>query len=202
MNSEAYAEKAAIYALLGRIFVSELDAPTLESLKEKGISSVFEKLHSGFQSHLENTNWDEAQLEQLASDYCHLFILPKKSSLSLSARHWLKAVGVSNLDALEGIINELEFNDGARRAGLENLPNDHLGILLYFISAIYASDDEEIQKLGPPLVQRTLLPWIARFNDKLSSATSNIIYLASGKLLLELLEFENTDLQVVDACVA
>lgn len=184
-------QKAAIYALLGRIFISELDRQSLEDLKQPAISSVFEKLQAGFQVYLENTRWDDRQIEQLSSDYCHLFILPQKSGLSLRASHWMAGEESNEMAQLESIISGLDFGDAARHAGFSHTPNDHLGVLLYFISSIYASEDAEIQKFGENIVQLALLPWIFRFNDKLLTATENPIYRASGKLLLELLYFEN-----------
>jgi len=190
MSANTYPEKAAIYALLGRIFVSELDRQSLEALKDQSISSVFEKIQGGFQDYLENTRWDEVQVEQLASEYCHLFILPQKSSLSLRASHWMKGEEANNIKQLETIISGLDLDDSLLSAGFANMPDDHLGVLLYFMSSIYASEDAEIQKLGASIAQLTLLPWIFKFNEKLSATTTNPVYLASGKLLLELLDFD------------
>lgn len=194
MSSGSNPQKAAIYALLGRIFISELDRQSLQALKQQGISSVFEKLQKGFQDYLDNTKWDEQQIEQLASDYCHLFILPQKTGLSLRASHWLTREESNSLAQLESIISALDIDESARHAGYSNIPKDHLGVLLYFISSIYASEDVEIQKSGWSIVQLALLPWIFRFNDKLIHTTQNPIYLASGKLLLELLDFENNSI--------
>ena len=70
---------------------------------------------------------------------------------------------------------------------------DHLGVLLYFVSLVYRSDDKEIQKMGTLLIQLSLLPWVLRFNEKLLASTTNPLYLASGKLMLELLDFERQE---------
>ena len=70
------------------------------------------------------------------------------------------------------------------------MPHDHVGVLLYFISSVYASEDVRIQKLAGSIVQRALFPWIFRFIEQLLVSTKNPIYLSSGKLLQELLEFE------------
>lgn len=182
-----------MYALLGRIFISELDRQSLEALQEQQISSIFEKLQSGTQKYLQNTIWDKEQIEQLASDYCHLFILPKKSGLSLRASHWMTSEESANLMQLEAIIRGLDLDSSVVDASFAKLPGDHLGVLLYFVSSVYQSDDKEIQKLGTSLIQLSLLPWILRFNDKLLSSTTNPLYLASGKLLLEVLDFEELE---------
>lgn len=193
MSTITYSQKAAIYALLGRIFISELDRQSLAALQEQQIASIFEKLQSGSQKYLQDTKWDKDQIEQLASDYCHLFILPQKSSLSLRASHWMTNDESANLTQLESIIKGLDLDSSVLDPSFAKLPGDHLGVLLYFVSSVYHSDDEEIQKLGTSLIQLSLLPWILRFNDKLLASTSNPLYLASGKLLLELLDFEGLE---------
>ncbi len=184
-----FEQQAAIYGLLGRVFIAELDHQCLVVLQEPDILTVFEKLHAGFRDYVENTPWDEERLERLASDYCHLFVLPQKSSLSLQASHWVAGEESSDIAQIEALIDSLEVDLSALSTHVNNIPNDHLGILLYFMGAIYTSDDPDVQRLGPQLAKLAFYPWIFRFADKLSTATNNPIYLASSKLLLELLEY-------------
>jgi len=193
MTTTEYSQKAAIYALLGRIFISELDLKSLQALQEQEISSIFEKLQEGSQSYLQHTKWNNDEIEQLASDYCHLFILPQKSSLSLRASHWMTKDESANLAQLETIIGSLDFDKSVVNADITALPRDHLGVLLYFVSSVYRADNSEIQKLGTQLIQLSLLPWILRFNEKLLVSTTNPLYLASGKLILELIDFEELE---------
>ena len=183
-------QKANIFALLGRIFITELDQQSLKALQQPPIATIFETLQKGFTSYLENRQWDEKQIEQLASEYCHLFILPQKSGLSLRAGQWLTSQESSHLAQLEKIISDLDFDVSVINADFTHLPGDHLGVLLYFMSAVYRSDDEEIKALGESLSKLALLPWIFRFNEKLLVSTTNPLYLGSGKLLLEVLTFE------------
>ena len=183
-------QKSVIFALLGRIFIAELDRQSLDALQEQQISSVFEKLQTGFTHYLESTQWDDEQIEQLSSAYCHLFILPQKSGLSLRASHWMTSEESSHLAQLETLISNLELDVSVTNFDFKNVPSDHLGMLLYFMSAIYSSEDKEIQTLGASLTKLTLHPWIFRFNQKLLESTTNPLYLASGKLLLELLDIE------------
>ncbi len=190
MSETSGAQKAVIFALLGRIFIAELDRKSLQALQDQQISSVFEKLQTGCKNYLMNTQWDDQQIELLASEYCHLFILPKKSGLSLRASHWMTKDESSHLAQLETIISELDLDTSIVNSDTTNLPGDHLGVLLYFLSAVYSSDDKEIQQLGASLTKLSLLPWIARFNEKLSQSSSNPLYLASGKLLLQVLDYE------------
>ena len=193
MTTTAYSQKAAIYALLGRIFISELDQKSLKALQAQKIASIFEKLQMGSQSCLQNSSWNKEEIEQLASDYCHLFILPRKSGLSLIASHWMTSEESANLAQLGTIIRSLDFDESLVNADVEKLPRDHLGVLLYFVSSVYRSENRKIQKLGAQLIQLSLLPWILKFNDKLLMSTTNPLYLASGKLILELLDFEELE---------
>ncbi len=192
MSEVSCSQKAVIFSLLGRIFIAELDRKSLADLQEQQISSVFEKLQTGCKSYLINTQWDDKQIELLASEYCHLFILPKKSGLSLRASHWMTNDESSHLAQLETIISNLDTNldTSVINYDASNLPGDHLGVLLYFLSAVYSSDNKEIQKLGASLTKLSLLPWIARFNDKLLQSSTNPLYRASGELLLQMLDYE------------
>lgn len=185
-----FQQQATIYALLSRIFISELDLQSITVLQEPDVLAVFEKLHGGFRDYIKNTAWDDKQLEGLASDYCHLFILPSRSSLSLQAGHWVSKEESGGIVQIEALISRLHVDLSALNQPSEKVPNDHLGVLLAFMSAIYASDSPGLQKLGPQLADQVFGPWIRRFDDKLSTVTSNPIYLASSRLLLELLEYK------------
>ncbi len=189
-----FQQQATIYALLSRIFFRELDLQSLAILQEPDVLTVFEKLHNGFRDYIENTSWDDKQLENLASDYCHLFILPQKSSLSLQASHWVSNEESGGIAQIEALINRSGVDlSGMSQQPLDHVPNDHLGVLLAFMGAVYASDSPELRKLGPQLGSQLLSPWIKRFDHKLSTVTSNPIYLASSRLLVELLEHTGTD---------
>lgn len=190
MSETSGSQKAVIFALLGRIFIAELDRESLQALQDQQLLSVFEKLQMGCKNYLLNTQWNNKQIELLASEYCHLFILPKKPGLSLKASHWMTKDESSHLAQLETIISDLDLDTSIVNSDATNLPRDHLGVLLYFLSAVYSSDDKEIQQLGASLTKLSLLPWIARFNEKLSQSSSNPLYLASGKLLLQVLDYE------------
>lgn len=184
-----FQQQATIYALLSRIFISELDFQTLAVLQEPDVLTVFEKLHDCFREYIENTSWDDKHLEDLASDYCHLFILPQNSSLSLQASHWVSNEESGGIVQIEALMNRLDMDLLVLSQPVNQVPKDHLGVLLAFLSAVYASDSPDIQKLGPQLADQVFGPWIKRFDDKLSTVTSNPIYLASSRLLLELLEY-------------
>jgi len=188
-------EKSAIYALLGRIFISELDRQGLHALKDRAISSVLEKLETGFQEYMDSSEWDSERVEELAAEYCQLFIVPGRSALSLRAGQWMGGEDGHAIERLEVIIRGLEFDGSAGVPGYKKVPDDHLGILLYFLSSVYASSEVNIRRLGPSIAGVVLHPWIFRFGEGLLVRTRSPLYAASGKLLLELQYLEREEME-------
>jgi len=113
--------------------------------------------------------------------------------VSLRASHWMTDEEAANLPRLEAIIASRERDPSVLQAGFTGLPNDHLGVLLYFIGAVYASDQEEVRKLGAAVARLAFFPWILDFRDKLLASSQNPLYRAACKLLVELLESELED---------
>ena len=177
------AQQGAIFSLLGRVFISELDMNTIHTLQDPNICQVMDKLQPGFSKYINETQWDDASINQLASDYCHLFILPQKTGLSLQANHWLLNDETFDIAKLESVIENLNIDLSSLNIGEVNLPKDHLSLLLYFISAVLGSPDNNIQALGHQIANLVLIPWALRFIDKLSAAETNPLYLASADLL-------------------
>lgn len=178
----------SLFTLAGRIFINEVDSDFIDLLKTPDMMNVLEKLQPGFQDYLLNNEWHSTDLELLAADYCELFILPDKNSLSLQASHWLNEE-LFDTDKLEQLINEYLQPEAIPSIGVNTkLPNDHLGLLLYFIAALYNSKDPDVRQCGRQTTDYFLKPWIAVFVDKLSNKTKNPIYLAGGQLLLTLLK--------------
>ena len=76
MNTELtyddFNQLAAVYSLLGRLWLEELDLPLLEALSEDGLKQAFEALGGTIPE-----NVDAQTVEALAVDYCQLVIGPK-----------------------------------------------------------------------------------------------------------------------------
>ncbi len=183
LQADAYAR---LYGVLARIFISELDATAVRALCHPDIASVLETLHPGYEAYMQAGEWDEARLEALASDYCHLFILPQETGLSLLASHWMRnkdspcSHWSEGLERYKNTVTDIPDS-------IHRLPNDHLGVVLAFVGALYASEDIELQKLAPVASAELLGPWIPKFVEKLGAMEANPIYSASGKLLLNVL---------------
>jgi TorA maturation chaperone TorD len=176
-------EKASITALLGRCFISEVDRKTLDLILNESILEVLEKLSPGFTGYMNESIWDNSRLEQLASEYCHLFILPGKEHVSLRMSHWVKD-NTFDTTVLENTISEMGFDFESLK--VSKTPSDHLGVLLYFMSGVYSSEDEEVSNLSSDL-EKQLFFWITAFEAKLNKFSKSPFYPTCTKLLLETL---------------
>jgi TorA maturation chaperone TorD len=183
--SQTLTQQGTVFTLLGRVFIHELDKTTIQTLQEPKICEVMDQFHSGFSDYIQQTDWNDENINQLASDYCHLFILPQKTGLSLQASHWLLSDETLDMAKLESIIESLNIDLSSLHISDVNLPKDHLGLLLYFVSALFCSNDPKVQALANQVANVVLIPWTLRFVEKLSTATNNPVYLACGQLLLE-----------------
>ena len=67
---------ATVYSLLARLWVQEVDAPLLKGMAEEPLSSALSQL---------NLMLPGESLEQLATEYCALFIGPKNALLPMQS---------------------------------------------------------------------------------------------------------------------
>ena len=177
---------ASLFILAGRIFINEVDKDFIEVLKAPDMLEILNKLQPGFSGYINNTTWDATQLELLAADYCQLFILPNKQSLSLHASHWQTEEAI-DISQLEQLMNQYLLPEAILSIGVTTkLPTDHLGILLYFIAALYSSNEPDTQLLGQQATKYFLQPWAPSFVENSTQITNNLLYLVGGKLLLTL----------------
>ena len=176
-------EKTSVFTLLGRCFISEMDKATMDLMLNESILGTLEKISPGFSKYMNENVWDDSQLEQLAAEYCHIFVLPGKKHVSLRMSHWINE-GTFDTAILENVIAEMEFDFESLK--VSKTPTDHLGVLLYFMSGIYSSEDEGINNMSADL-EKQLFFWITAFEAKLKTSTENPFYLACGALLKETL---------------
>lgn len=177
------AQRSQLFSLLGRIFVSELDEEMIKLLQHKDIVDVFEKLYEGYEEYI-CQEWKNSTLEDLAADYCHLFILPDKHSLSLKASHWSADSRTS--EKIENLVGRYRHNT-LHSNTLSSLPNDHLGILLNFIAHLLDSNNISAEKEADTFIQLALQPWVKDFTQKLNERSNNPLYCASSQLLLKII---------------
>jgi TorA maturation chaperone TorD len=180
-------EKASIAALLGRCFISEMDRETIDLMLNESILEALEKISPGFTGYMNESSWNDLRLEQLASEYCHLFILPGKKHISLRMSHWVKD-NAFDTTVLENIISEMDFDFESLK--ISKTPTDHLGVLLYFMGGVYSSEDKEVSCLASDL-EKQLFFWITAFESKLTNLSKSPFYPTCARLLIEILSADS-----------
>jgi len=175
----------AIYALLSRVFLKETDAALLHELARDEIAQIGESLAPGFRARIAPPHDDEARLEEEATEYARLFLLP--GGVSPYAAGWMAGEeGAIRADLEERISNLYEvLRLRPADFGLGNVPSDHVGMLLALTAAAYG-----IEPSGD-LANRCralLKPWGATFGETLATTTESPLYRAAGRLLVILLD--------------
>ncbi len=128
--------RGAVYALLARLWIRELDGETIDALKSNDANSVLADLGLEF---------DHLNSDELAVDFCRLFIGPRGAVLPIQSVHM---GGLLNGAAVDSMRDHLQYVQVPHH---ENQILDHLGFQLQVMSAILqASNVDE-----PPLAENT-----------------------------------------------
>jgi TorA maturation chaperone TorD len=167
--------RAALESFLGGLLLYELEASSIARIRDSQAAEVLDRLHPGCARYL--ATFDEAAAESAAEEFARLFLVA--GPLPPRAMHW-------NLDPEGWQASALvaEALSRLRLQPLENLPPDHLGLLLLLLADSRCSDH-------PALTERlysTLAPCMARFADAWFEHTRNPLYLAAARLASQLFE--------------
>jgi len=182
--SDTGQELGAVYALLSRVFLKEADAELMHELARPAIAEVLEALEPGFSAHIQPP-WDAARLEEAASEYARLFLLP--GGVTPYAAGWMQGEEGAIRADLEEKIATLYDALRVRPAdfGLGNVPSDHIGMLLALTSVALQVDASG----GLAARSRALLDdWAPRFADRVHAASEDRLYRAAALLLREALQ--------------
>ncbi len=170
--------QAALCLLAARLLLREMDEPARAALLEEGAHQVLDKLAPGCAAYLE-APWSEQTIETAAAEYCRLFLLPGGAPPFVSA--WL----ADGTDQGHAVVAQCEA--AAEALGLEgptpdNLPPDHLGVLMIVLAEAWQVADAEGQ---PARVMRAELlgTWLDSFLAKLEALTVNPLYRALGGVI-------------------
>ncbi|MEM7051568.1 MAG: molecular chaperone TorD family protein [Acidobacteriota bacterium] len=163
---------AEIAPLLGRLLLAEIDAPLMALLSHPDVAAVLDQAEPGCGAWLEN----EHDLDELAADYCDLFVLP--GGLAPVAGAW--AEGVDRQDFLHRLAMVFPFE--SEIASSFETPADHFGRLLTVLGRATSPDaswsSPLIDLVGPPM---------AAFGEALANHPTIPPYRACGRLLMALL---------------
>jgi TorA maturation chaperone TorD len=181
MTSDEHQSLANVYALLGQIWLSEIDADTLRSIAAAPLNDAF-----GIDP---DVVANEESLESLAVEYCALFIGPKdhfppyqsvwqtgqlQSETAASVREFAEAIDAGDL------IDEASMAD-------------HVGHQLCVMGCIHAmlSEDKSdaLAQLGNAFFQRHL-SWIQPLAQSVSRRSGLKLYRSMATLTADLVASE------------
>jgi TorA maturation chaperone TorD len=159
--------EAALYALLGRLFAAEIDAEFLAVLKgTPELLAVFETIAPGCL---------DIDLEEAATEYCRLFVLPRGVPAVASA--WLPGSDPNRAAPIVGLVYNLKST--LELSLPAELPPDHAGVLLPLMAWLLdkqpeAAADFQIVALNP---------WLEAFANALAEKAQLPVYRAIAKIL-------------------
>ncbi len=179
-STDDRAAYAALLELVARLFLAELDRAALEELSRSDVLELLDQLEPDTAKFVRATATSADATEQLASEFCRLFLLtpgttnPVASSFEPSAGdvlaahvpHWEQGLGIEPGDGPWG-----------------HLPPDHLARLMA-LRAIATLDNSgeilaDIERHAPAR-------WLAQFGAAVLATTTAPIYRAAARLLIEL----------------
>ncbi len=203
-DAEAARARANVYHLLSMVFIKEVPAKFLNSLRDNGLRTTLAELGVDTDKMLPDTP-DNELLDALAEEYAALFIVPGGIPPYESVR-------------LKGMLcqePEAKVREFYKRVGLHYKTDskifaDHLGMELEFMWFVV---DKEAQALDnndekAALDWRTLERefflehlnvWVFRYLDDLDMCVRHPFYAEMSKLTRGFLELEKNEFEVLEA---
>lgn len=167
------AARADVESFLSRFLVREIDRQFVVQLTESPASELLELLAPGCRAYL--TNFDYEAEEDAAVEFCRLFIAP--ATVPPRSAQWMQDP--------EGLIAAELTTQSLAELGMEsqeNLPSDHLGLLLEILASSRRTDRGILVKQ----VYAHLNQCLPNFAQKWESEAENPLYLACAKLTQQL----------------
>ena len=175
LTFEDFSQLAGVYALLGRLWLEELDAELLTALAEDDLKEAFENLGGTIPDDI-----NEATVETLAVDYCQLLIGPGEH-VSPVQSVWLN-------QKLQDEPSSSMVNYFTCLPGFEpsvNIP-DHIGVQLQFMGELFQrAADEQDQELVNEIAEDFFekhLSWPAPFFAAVSEKAQTEFYAGLANL--------------------
>lgn len=186
------AAHAPLLELTARLFIQELDAAAIDSLLHPDIEQLLEVLEPGVTSYLRSRRPKDAlpihQDEDLAAEFCRLFLMSKATSPMLSV--WFGEEQIASGTRLSGLIGGWQAELGVEMAdgAWGNLPKDHVSVGLgVFALALIADENRPPEDRLAKVIWRTLLAdTVPGFVKAVLEHSENPAYRAGAKLAREL----------------
>ncbi|GAB4135487.1 MAG: hypothetical protein Tsb009_01830 [Planctomycetaceae bacterium] len=190
LSLEEMTARSAVFALLARLWLREVDRPLLDDLLETNLRTAFEDTGGVLPA---NNNNDT--LEELAIDYCQLFIGPKHHLPPFQSVWTTGQFQGATVESMNVYLDVANFNR-------DDIPNgimpDHLGVQLLLMShllreaALWPGDSDEKQSLQELLSTYFTghLTWAGPLLEAAASKASTDFYRSVIRMTDEFLKSE------------
>ena len=175
---------ATVYALLARFWVREIDSPLLAGMAEEPLVSALSQLNFAFPG---------ATLEQLATEYCALFIGPKNALLPMQSVWEKTQLGGQSASSVAKFAELIGYSISARALW------DHLGVQLDLMSHLvlatrsreqHENDGDVACEMATAFFERHLT-WPAPLLLATSQRASLPLYRSLAEITQEFLKMES-----------
>ncbi len=184
LQPDDYLQLSAIYGLLGRLWIREVDSSMLAALIEPNLRSAFEKLGGQVPEEVSSE-----VIDQLAEDYCQLLVGPQGHAPPVQSI-WADARYQSRCAA--DVQRYYELIPGFVPAG--NIP-DHFGNQLQFMAEVFLrsaplSSDNPYETVAATFFEDHL-KWAIPLMQRVQSQAKTDFYRGLARMTETLLESES-----------
>ena len=169
-----------VYSLLSRLWLAEIDEPLLRELSKPRLRDAFAKIGGVIP--------DRKQLDELAIEYCRLFIGPRDHLPPIQSV-WQRAQLQSDItDSVQAFADLFGYSMPIQHDGIL----DHLGIELDMMSAVLANgvaSDEESAAVAEFFARH--LSWPSKLLDAANDQTQSTFYKSLMQITREFLQAES-----------
>lgn len=185
MRPQDFIQLSSVYALLSKLWQSEIDLPTLQALNEPDMRDAYESM-GGFVPEA-----NDQVIEELAVDYCQLLIGPQNP-----------------ISPVQSVWEENKFEGRAAvsmRKYFETIPSfqtdekvvDHIGVQLAFMAELFsqastADHPETFENVAAHFVADHVA-WSEEFFTRIEERAQTGFYKGLAKLSRDFLAFEFAD---------
>ena len=202
--------RAIVYNFLSSLFAKEVNTDLVAQLTstegQRFLSSL--SLEAKLAAPIDKINTKLAQLDseesllELAADFCGLFLVDGRTSVSPYAGQYIanepsdiisgnnKADKIQIFGELHQQMTEFLTNSNMQIHSDFPEPADHLAVMLAYISQLCLSTCEDNQI---SFIETYLMTWLADFTQQVKKHDTGYFYAAVAELTLELVKLELSD---------
>lgn len=186
LTFDDYRQLAAVYDLLGRLWLTEIELELLQALASDELKSAVEHLGGNVPETI-----DEETVEELAVDYCQVLIGPKDHVSPLQSV-WEKQLLQS--DAASSMQRFVEYLPGFEPNGSML---DHIGVQMQFMGELFqraadAEDSDLVENFAEDFFQKHL-KWAGPFLAAVAEKAETEFYAGLANLTANFLNLEPSE---------